>query len=66
MVVQGEAKAAASPWARLMEMSWGFMVTQALRAAAKLGIADALSDRPKTADEIATTTATHETGEVHQ
>lgn len=44
---------------QVVSLSLGYVMGQALHAAAKLGVADALSDGPRTVDEIATATATH-------
>ena len=45
---------------KLREMVWGFMISQAVHVAAKLGIADVLRDRPKTSLEIADAVAANE------
>lgn len=41
------------PSAQLVEMIFGFMVSRSIAVAAQLGIADLLTDGPKTADEMA-------------
>lgn len=43
----------APPSARLMQMIFGFMTSQAISVAAKLNLADLLKDEAKTADELA-------------
>jgi hypothetical protein len=43
----------APPSAQLTEMIFGFMTSQAITVAAKLGVADLLKDEAKTADELA-------------
>jgi hypothetical protein len=43
----------------LMELSYGLISTQALYVVAKLGIADLLSDGPKTAEQLAASTGTN-------
>ncbi|MGB7924371.1 MAG: methyltransferase dimerization domain-containing protein, partial [Pyrinomonadaceae bacterium] len=43
----------------MMRMIFGFMVSQAIHAVSKLGIADLLKDGPKGCDELARATATH-------
>lgn len=43
----------------MLRMIFGFMVSQAIHAAAKLGIADLLKDGPKGCDELARASATH-------
>lgn len=48
------------PQIALLQMATGFWVTQSIYVAARLGIADLLSDGPKTADELAQ--ATHANG----
>ncbi len=47
------------PQAVLMQMSMGFIVSQAISVAAKLFIADHLKDGAKTVEELAESTATH-------
>ncbi len=48
------------PQAVILQMAMSAMISQALGVAAKLGIADVLNDGPKTANEIALATASHE------
>ena len=50
----------APPFPQLIQMIWGFMVSQALHAAAKLAVFDVLRDGPKTAGEVAEATASNE------
>lgn len=45
---------------QVMQMIWGFMVSQALHVAAKLAVFDALRDGPKTASELAEVTHSQE------
>jgi O-methyltransferase domain/Dimerisation domain len=47
------------PQVAMMPMIFGFMVSQAIHVAAKLGIADLLKDEPKGYAELACATATH-------
>jgi hypothetical protein len=47
------------PSERLEELMEGFQVTQALYVAAKLNLADALRDGPKTATELASSVGAH-------
>jgi SAM-dependent methyltransferase len=47
------------PWARLMQMLTGSWVSQAVGAAARLGIADQLAAGPRSADEIAGAVGAH-------
>ncbi len=47
------------PHVQLVQIALGTTVTQILRAAAELGIADQLADGPKTAEEISGTLGTH-------
>lgn len=47
------------PQAVIIQMAFGFILSQALSVAAKLRIADILADGPKTADEIAQATNAH-------
>ena len=49
---EGESSSSA-----LLEIIYGYKKTQALFVAAKLGIADLLSNGPKTADELAKATS---------
>ena len=51
---QGQA-----PFEKFIELRMGFLVSRALHVAAELGVADVLSDGPKTSDEIARATAAH-------
>jgi hypothetical protein len=44
---------------QVVSLSLGYVMGQALHAAAKLGVADALPDGPRSVDEIAAATATH-------
>ena len=44
----------------LMQMLFGGLMQQSISVAAKLGIADLLSDQPRTAAELAASTGTHE------
>jgi hypothetical protein len=48
------------PHARLIQMGTGYWVSRIVYAAAKLGLADHLADRPKSAAELAGPTNTHE------
>ena len=43
----------------MLHMIFGFMVSQAIHVAAKLGLADLLKDGPKSCDELARVSATH-------
>jgi len=56
--VQAIADASAAP-EKLLQMMTGYWVTQAVYVAAKLGIADLLSDGPVSCDELASKTSTH-------
>lgn len=47
------------PQALLAQMTFGFIISQAISVAAKLRIADHLKDAAKTADELAVLTETH-------
>ena len=47
------------PSAQLMQMFFGFMVSDALSAAAELGVADLLKGGPKSADELARVLGVH-------
>lgn len=56
-----ETNAPVAPLApQLMQMIWGFMVSQAVHVAAKLTVFDVLRDAPKPASEIAAATGSHE------
>src|SRR5262245_56071022 len=44
---------------QMSQLLLGFMATQAIHVAAKLGIADLVRETPKTADELALATQTH-------
>jgi O-methyltransferase domain/Dimerisation domain len=46
--------------AKLLPMIWGIHVSRCVYAVAELGIADLLADGPRSAQELATTTGTHE------
>ncbi|MBA3323218.1 MAG: methyltransferase [Pyrinomonadaceae bacterium] len=48
------------PSARLLSMLFGLMTSQAISVAAKLGLADLLTDGAKTAGELAAATGAHE------
>ena len=48
----------APPTVQLMSMIFGFMTSQAISVAARLGVADLLADEAKTADELARATGT--------
>lgn len=48
-----------SPQDQVVRLASGYWHTQAIYVAAKLGIADALKDGPRSADELATSTGTH-------
>ncbi|MBN9374351.1 MAG: hypothetical protein J0I40_02955, partial [Cellulomonas sp.] len=50
---------AASSTATLRRLINGFRVSQALAAAASLGVADLLADGPRAIDDLAAATATH-------
>jgi hypothetical protein len=52
-VLTGASRAAVPPNIVLLEMAQGAWLTQALYIAAELGIADALRDGPRTADDVA-------------
>jgi hypothetical protein len=56
--VQSES-AAEAPQFAMLQMVVGFWVSRAIYVAAKLGLADLVKDRPKTADELARLTGTH-------
>ncbi len=56
--MQPETTAAAPPFV-MLQMITGFWVSRAVYIAAKLGIADLVKDRPKTATDLAQTTGTH-------
>lgn len=56
--VQSES-AAEQPQFAMLQMIVGFWVSRAIYVAAKLGLADLVKDRPKTADELARLTGTH-------
>lgn len=47
------------PHMQLLQIAFGHMRCQAIYVAAKLGIADLLSDGPKTDDELASATGAH-------
>jgi len=55
-----ELRSASPPGVVLGELISGCLRTQAVRVTAKLGIPDLLRDGPKTSDEIAAATGTHE------
>jgi SAM-dependent methyltransferase len=46
-------------WLRMNQLVLGFMASQAIFVAAKLGIADLISEAPRTVDELAHTTKAH-------
>jgi hypothetical protein len=48
-----------SPQQRMGQMLIGYCISQALYVVAKLGLADLLRDRPRTADDLALATQTH-------
>ncbi len=48
-----------SPQDRMLQVILGFWAAQAIHAAARLGLADHLHDRPLTAEELAGATGTH-------
>src|SRR5438067_5028566 len=48
----------ASPQEQMARMLTGYWVSQALHAAARLGLADLLTDGPRTADDLAAATGT--------
>jgi O-methyltransferase domain/Dimerisation domain len=56
--VQSES-AGSPPQFAMLQMITGFWVSRAIYVAAKLGLADMVKDRPKTADELARLTGTH-------
>ncbi len=60
MVPDGAKAVDASLFPHLMQMIWGFMVSQAVHVAAKLAVVDILRDGAKTASEIAQATASQE------
>jgi hypothetical protein len=47
------------PVGDMLRLLSGFITTQAIHAAARLGVADLLADGPKRVEELATTTAAH-------
>jgi hypothetical protein len=56
-MVPDEAQAVVAPLVpQVMQMIWGFMVSQALHVAAKLAVFDVLRDGAKTASELAEVT----------
>jgi hypothetical protein len=61
-MVAEEAKVAAprADGGALSQLIWGFTVSQAVYVTAKLGIVDALRERPKTAREVAEAVGAHE------
>jgi ubiquinone/menaquinone biosynthesis C-methylase UbiE len=60
--IQSEGESSSSV---LLEMMYGFTISQALFVAAKLGIADILSDSSKTADELAKAAGVNSHGIYH-
>jgi hypothetical protein len=54
-----QPQAESPPAARLSEMIFGFMISQAISVAANLGIADLLRDGPKHVDELARRAGAH-------
>src|SRR5438128_8688755 len=48
-----------NPVNTLMEVSMGFTLPRSLHVVAELGIADALQDEPRSAEELAAAAATH-------
>ena len=44
---------------RMTQLTFGFMASQAVHVAARLGVADLVEDGPKTADELAVVTGAH-------
>ncbi len=60
--IQSEGESSSSV---LLEMMYGFTISQALFVAAKLGIADILSDGSKTADELAKAAGVNSHGIYH-
>lgn len=48
-----DSSPAVTPAAQVLQLTWGFMASQAVHVAAKLAVFDALSDAPKTAAEVA-------------
>lgn len=63
-ITTGQNGAAASPaelppQAILLQMATGYMISQAIYVAARLGIADFLQDGPKSAAELAAATGSH-------
>ena len=60
--IQSECESSSSV---LLEMMYGFKISQALFVAAKLGIADTLSDSSKTADELAKAAGVNSHGIYH-
>jgi len=59
-VISKEPSAVPTPAERVDELLGGFQATQALHAAAKLGVFDVLRDESKTSDEIAVAVGAHE------
>lgn len=53
-----QVSAEVPPAAKLMQMIFGFVTTQAISVAARLGLADLLNDGAKTVDELAEATGT--------
>jgi hypothetical protein len=60
MIQDGSETSGASLFPHIMQMIWGFMVSQALHVAAKLAVFDALQDGPKTGTELAQLTTSQE------
>src|SRR5262245_21390581 len=56
--VQSES-AVQQPQFAMLQMIVGFWVSRAIYVAAKLGLADLVKERPKTADELSRLTGTH-------
>lgn len=51
--------AKASLSTELLRMLWGFQLSQAISVGARLGVADLLTDGPRSSDELAQSTQTH-------
>src|SRR4051812_46230536 len=57
---EGSANHTRSPREMMVRMIHGFMISQAIYVAAKLGIADLLQDGPRSSEELARATSMHE------
>ena len=59
MKSHGSRKGDPAPRAALLQMVFGYMASQVIHVAARLGVADHLQDGAKTSEELATATGTH-------